>query len=743
MLDIRELSFRSTQPIPAVPARRDRLRIVGAGDPLDVLYDLAFACKRRLNRWVMGDRTEAALIYEDLGQQSELWGAIREFQPKNQQPVQIELSQSEAIDLWDPRYANALFELCNYQLCHIFRGLNPRKVQAARKRIYSSEAPQIIQELAEVKSYLTFDFSRDSEGYLILSLNFGNDYQSLVSIDQLDYANFPPGQRLIHTYDGKSCEWVGGAPVSIGEPIADLGNISLIEYHQNRKNLTAATISTLDPRQPAVTVCYPPKRQSVYHLPQLLKTLYDRDRLPTQALNTIILSINERYNRAKKAIQVLNKKGFYCGDRLLFDLDLRQPPKITNFTAGAKAKNLDFGPDPQQPDRPLLYAEAWQGWGKRHLLQKPAEIRTQVLYPSAWEASMKTYMKCLRERFGEFGIVLRPAGPSRDYDPKNALSLRQVCQNLPLDSDLVFAFVPDGQDRDYDRQVNPYNTLKGQLNQAGYCSQMVTRQTMQRAGNDGRDQNVVFGILAKLGYAPWRLRSIPGTAQVFVGLDLGRKHDQTIGASAFVVDRQGQAIGWSSTALQRGETFSEASLRTILLDLFSEFSQQTGQPLRHGVVHRDGTVKISELEALKTLAAELRPHGLEQLDVVEIVKDTIVRAAVRTLDPSTQADLWTNPPRGWGWEHGPNEAIVLTTGAKQVKLNPNATPQPLLIRRRYGTTDLLTLAEQVYWLSEMHIGSTQVVRLPITTYYADRIAEVALKGLLPIEVRCEHRLYFV
>jgi hypothetical protein len=36
-----------------------------------------------------------------------------------------------------------------------------------------------------------------------------------------------------------------------------------------------------------------------------------------------------------------------------------------------------------------------------------------------------------------------------------------------------------------------------------------------------------------------------------------------------------------------------------------------------------------------------------------------------------------------------------------------------------------------------------VIRLPITTYYADRIAEVALKDCLPADVRCERRLYFV
>lgn len=55
----------------------------------------------------------------------------------------------------------------------------------------------------------------------------------------------------------------------------------------------------------------------------------------------------------------------------------------------------------------------------------------------------------------------------------------------------------------------------------------------------------------------------------------------------------------------------------------------------------------------------------------------------------------------------------------------------------------MTIAEQVYWLSEMQVGSSQVVRLPMTTYFPDRIAEVTLKGLLPREVNHASRPWFL
>ena len=738
-MDIRELSFRSHLPLGPVPARRDRLRISGSPDPIATLYELARFCKTRLQQWVGCDQNQFAILYEDRGQPAAIAQCLATFRPRDGRSVEIAIVGNEAIDLSQPPYEKYLLELCNYQFCKIFSAIDPKAVQEWRKRIYSKERPQIIQNLAEARRYLTFDFWRDLENHLVLSLNFANDYRSLHTIDHLDSSRFPIGQRLTQTYDGKSCEWAGLATITIGEPLAILGNQSLIDYHHDRQHFRELDGRSLDPNQPAVLVKYANRSDPSPHIPQLLKTIYDRSELRESDLKNLILPIQKRYELALVAIQAINHRSFCCGDRVEFATDLYSPARLSHFATGDRDRNLNFGTDAQRPDPPNCYADVWQGWKAGKLANKPDLIRAQLIFPHRWEQPARSYMNQLRKRLEQFQIRLKSAGDNRYYDPQDAISVRQACQNLP-DLDFVFAFIPDGHDREYNPHVNPYNTLKEQLNRQGICSQMISRKTMGQPSSDGHHQNLVFGMLAKLGYTPWQLRSMPGTAQAFVGLDLGRKGDRTIGASAFVVDRAGQTIGWSSTVLQRGETFSTPSLRTILLDLFSEFQHQTGEPLRHLVVHRDGTLKTSELATLDTIAQELNASGLEQLDLVEIVKDTIVRAARR--DPEMGGDRWVNPPRGWGWLHGDNQAIVLTTGGKQ-KQNANATPRPLLVRRRRGNTDLLTLAEQVYWLSEMHIGSSQVTRLPITTHYADRIAEVALKGLLPLEVRHERRLYFI
>jgi hypothetical protein len=648
----------------------------------------------------------------------------------------------------------------------VFKRAKPENVAETRKRIYSSQAPQEIkrqgQVLATAHLYLTFDFNLDHEGHLILVIDFANEYRSTVTLQELDLNNLKPKQRLRQTYDGRGCEWVGLATVTIGESLPELGNLSLWDYHQQRGRLASNQGQTFNSQQRgqqwAVQVRYPNQTKTVYHLPQLLQILYDRKDIPPQALGQILRPIDEKVKLAQRALERLNQMQFNCGQPIPFDLQLRHPPRLTYFVQGSKRYNLDFGPKvnatgnapdntptnapanaPANVSGQRYYDEVWKGWKNRQLLQRPAIITIQVLYPASWATAMTRYQERLQLRFNEFGIALTEVAAPRPYDPKDQVNLKQVCQNLP-EPDLVFAFVPTRGDRDFDEIANPYNTFKRTLLRDKIPSQMVTHKTMNQPGNDGRDQNVVLGILAKLGYLPWCLRSMPGTAQAFIGLDLGRKDQKTVGASAFVVNAQGQLIGWSNLSLQQGETFSDDSLRSILLDLFQDFEQVTKTPLRHMVIHRDGTVKSSELATFKSIETMLRPQGLEQLDVVELVKDNLVRGAIP--DPQNP-ERWTNPQRGWGWQHAPDQAIVLTTGAKQAKIHQNASPQPLLVRRRHGTTDLLTLAEQVYWLSEMHIGSSQTVRLPITTYYADRIAEVALKGFLLPQRQQEHRLYFL
>ena len=66
-----------------------------------------------------------------------------------------------------------------------------------------------------------------------------------------------------------------------------------------------------------------------------------------------------------------------------------------------------------------------------------------------------------------------------------------------------------------------------------------------------------------------------------------------------------------------------------------------------------------------------------------------------------------------------NEAYLVSTDVKPY----SGSPRPLLLVHRYGNLSIQQVARQIYVLSEMHIGSMHTSRLPITTFYADKICK--------------------
>ena len=67
-----------------------------------------------------------------------------------------------------------------------------------------------------------------------------------------------------------------------------------------------------------------------------------------------------------------------------------------------------------------------------------------------------------------------------------------------------------------------------------------------------------------------------------------------------------------------------------------------------------------------------------------------------------------------------NEAIIVTT---QRDSNYGGAPQPLKIVHKHGSLTMNEIVRQIYALSELHVGSIKSTRLPMTTYYADRICK--------------------
>lgn len=83
-----------------------------------------------------------------------------------------------------------------------------------------------------------------------------------------------------------------------------------------------------------------------------------------------------------------------------------------------------------------------------------------------------------------------------------------------------------------------------------------------------------------------------------------------------------------------------------------------------------------------------------------------------------------------------NEIYVITT---YIKENLGSS-RPLKIEKTYGDLDIITILNQIYALSQIHVGSTKGMRLPITTSYADKICkaiEFIPQGVL------DNKLYFL
>ncbi|MFB2920741.1 Piwi domain-containing protein [Aerosakkonema funiforme] len=739
-MPLRELSFVSTQPITSLPYFRYRVRLNAAVDAASLpgeLGKLTSSLKWKHKVAILSDPSNAAILSPV---------------PLSSQDDRYTILAQEQIDLASQHYEHFLFQVCNFALFKAFENAkNPPRIDRILKRIYSP-APSAnlsanqTSNLIEGQRYLTFDFIRDWHQHLVLILDFASQFYSRLTLEELGIENLKPGDRLVHTYDGKVCEFLAIGQATINTPLVELGNNSLVQYHLQKDNLTEQLINSLNLSTPVLMVRYSSgnKDFDAPHMPQLLRQLYDREDVDNDLFNEQIWPIAEKVTKAIQSVQFLNTKNRFNLSNYLpvnFSTSLRETQNLQHFTEGKRSKNLDFGQRAiAGKSQPILVAYPTAGVGNYHLLEKPAEIKAAILYPQPWESQALSYTEALKKEMDRFGINLKRF--SQPYDPHNQIQIREICQNLKKECEFVIAYVPKPGEEYFTREVNPYKLIKRQLVLRKLPSQMITKSTLNRRWNDFIVRNIILGINAKLGYLSWRLNEMPGTAQAFIGLDIGRKDNVAVGASAFFIDASGQMIGWSNAQFQAfRETFDREKLKNLLMDLVSLYRHQFHLPLQHLVIHRDGKVQDEEFQAISELKTQLADEGLKYLDVVEVIKSGTCRAVL--WNPESVENPYTNPQKGWGWEHCRHEAVILTTGDREAKVSPNSSPRPLRIRRRLGETDLLTLAEQVYWLSEMQVGTTQTIRLPITTYYADRAAEFALEGLIPVGIQQDKCLWFL
>lgn len=721
---IHELSFKSVNAISPVSYYNHRIALKGAIAPdklASELGSLATRLRRSTKTPVVADTGEFCLL----------------------SPYQLtsdgsfEILSVLAVDITATRYRRQLEQILNQCLCDFFRSRRLR-VDAYKHKAYL-EKVQISDEI-EAQRVVQWNLRIDNNNYVFLAIDYSNEYHSLYPLEHGNLSTLAPEQALVHTYDGKTCQYVGITEFTVSEPQTELGNVSLLDYHRRKGEVAEQILNAIYPETPAISVKYGSVGNTFigYHIPQLLNKSFTKDDIESRVFNAQVLSIDDRFKRAIKGIEQINASGGLNipGISITFNNFPYLPEKQTNYIKVSSNKitnkyenNLDFG-------QGIFGSYPSQGLGKRKLLERPIKpIKALIFHPDSF--NVVNWCNIFRSFLTSFQINLELI-EFRSYTVGNTLDIQRKCRDLG-NYELALMFVPDKETFISTPKSDPYPVLRREFIKAILPSQAIEESTLRSGFDNPKGYNLLLQILGRLGYCPWQLKNMPGQAQAFLGLDIGRKDGVAVGVAAFVVSPQGKVIGWFPSTFQaHRETFDISALRRIIFDLVNVYEQKYPDALNHLVIHRDGNFQADELDLLDTLTPELKQAGIQKLDLVEVLKSGYTRAA----QWNERSQKWENPRRGWAWSISDDEVALMTVGQKEIKGGTNFVPRPIVIRRRRGDTSPGILAAQVYWLSEMHVGSTQTIRLPITTYYPDKAAEFALEGLLPTGLQSSGKLPF-
>lgn len=314
-------------------------------------------------------------------------------------------------------------------------------------------------------------------------------------------------------------------------------------------------------------------------------------------------------------------------------------------------------------------------------------------------------------------------GDITDYK-RAALKLKGI-----EDIDMVIALIPDGIDEN-----SPYNPFKTIWAKENIPSQMISMKTAKLFKNEGSTGNsskyylfnIVLGILGKTGGIPWIVKDMPGNVDCFIGLDVATM-DKGIHypACSVVFDKYGRLLGFFKPSTpQKGEKIESRILQDIFDAVLISYEKKFGEYPKNIVIHRDGFSnendewyeKYFSLKEIEYNIIEVRKNISSKLIMIE--DGNII-----------------NPPIGY-CVYNNKKGYLVTTNMKNKKGSPN----PLLIEKKIGNISMPDILKQVLYLSQLHVGSTNKMRLPITTGYADKICKN--RDFVP-EGKMDDRLFFL
>ena len=301
---------------------------------------------------------------------------------------------------------------------------------------------------------------------------------------------------------------------------------------------------------------------------------------------------------------------------------------------------------------------------------------------------------------------------------------------MTIPADLVLIFLPTS-----DRQADDtkggslYSLIYSRLLRRGIASQVIYEDTVRKVKAQYLLNQVIPGILAKLGNLPFVLAQPIEIADYFVGLDISRAgKKKAVGsinacASVRLYGKQGEFISYRlEDALIEGEEIPQLILERFL--------PQNDLKNKTVLIYRDGQFCGDEV---KHLQARAKAIG-SQFILVECRKSGIPRL-YNSRNKNLQA-----PTQGLALRLSSHEVIIITTHITEKV----GIPQPLrlkVIPNEEQQVSMESLIQATLLLTLLHHGSLKPPRLPIPLFGSDRMAYRRLQGICPGSLESDRQFW--
>lgn len=382
----------------------------------------------------------------------------------------------------------------------------------------------------------------------------------------------------------------------------------------------------------------------------------------------------------------------------------------------------------------ILNGLAKGGVYRRHpTYQQPANrpIRLAVLNLLKPNMRINSFIKQVEQQIERYRFKSLQMNPNAEAiimkncnSPEGRAILEERLDDLmTVKPDIMFVFLPQtDRGSDDDDSGSLYHRIYSRLLRRQIASQFIYEDTLRGVESRYILNQVMLGLLAKLGNIPFVLAQPLQVADVFIGLDVARAKKRRLPGSmnacagVCLYGNRGEFIrAKSEDAVIEGEEIPQRFLEALLpaSDLRGKIA----------LIYRDGRFCGDEVTHLLNWARAIQARFI----LVECRKSGTSRLYSLPQATSNSVRSIAAPARGLGLKLSKHEAILVTT---QV-VEKIGVPRPirLKVRPEGHQVPIEQILDATMKLTLLHHGALKPPRLPMLLHGADRLADLRLNGV--------------